>query len=168
MTPEPSHNIHNWCSMMPPAEMTSPPHQQMAATTPALRGPARSSHPPQMAAADPRNTKKSVYVHPSMYNFQSQFVANTRARKPISLGHSSDSLMPMALDSGSQNTENPYAMPMHRWMASAAGGTSQRLNPGLAMVLSRSRKEGEGRTSVVDIMTGALRGTWRPAASVTV
>src|ERR1700724_3668529 len=53
-------------------------------------------------------------------------------------------------------------------MASAAGGTSQRLNPGLAMVRSRERKEGVagmGRTSVVDIMTSALRGgACRPAA----
>src|SRR5882762_3471933 len=107
MTPEPSHNIHNWCRTMPPAEMTSPPHQQTAATTPALRGPARSSHPPQMAAAEPRNTKKSVYVHPSMYNFQSHDVENMRARKVISFGHSMDSVMPMALDSGNQNTEKP-------------------------------------------------------------
>src|SRR5882724_6022351 len=36
-------------------------------------------------------------------------------------------------------------------MASAAGGTSQRLNPGPAMVRSRARKSGGGRTSVVDI-----------------
>src|SRR5687768_2832138 len=31
-------------------------------------------------------------------------------------------------------------MPMHRWMARAAGGTSQRLKPGLAMMRSRSRR----------------------------
>ena len=42
-------------------------------------------------------------------------------------------------NSGNQNTEKPYAMPMHRWMASAAGGTSQRLNPGPAMMRSLSR-----------------------------
>src|SRR5476649_151963 len=29
-------------------------------------------------------------------------------------------------------------MPMQRWMAKAAGGTSQRLNPGCAMIRSRS------------------------------
>src|ERR1700726_4445354 len=107
MTPAPSHNSHSWCRMTPPAEMTSPPHQQKAATTPALRGPARSSHPPQRAAADPRNTKKRVYVHPSMFNFQSQPVASARARKVMSFGHSTDVEMPMALDSGSQKTENP-------------------------------------------------------------
>src|SRR6201991_1575857 len=31
-------------------------------------------------------------------------------------------------------------MPMHRWMQSAAGGTSQRLKPAVAIVRSRSRK----------------------------
>src|SRR5208282_4402335 len=31
-------------------------------------------------------------------------------------------------------------MPIHRWIASAAGGTSQRLNPGPAMIRSRSKK----------------------------
>src|SRR5215813_6737578 len=31
-------------------------------------------------------------------------------------------------------------MPMQRWMHSAAGGTSQRLNPALAMMRSRSRR----------------------------
>src|SRR5262245_13937812 len=30
-------------------------------------------------------------------------------------------------------------MPMHRWMQSAAGGTSQRLKPAVAMMRSRSR-----------------------------
>src|ERR1700722_15881629 len=30
-------------------------------------------------------------------------------------------------------------MPMHRWMQSAAGGTSQRLKPAFAIVCSRSR-----------------------------
>jgi hypothetical protein len=33
----------SWCEMMPTAEMTNPPHQQKAATTPALRGPTRST-----------------------------------------------------------------------------------------------------------------------------
>src|SRR5215510_9142169 len=31
-------------------------------------------------------------------------------------------------------------MPMHRWMQSAAGGTSQRLNPAAAMMRSRSSR----------------------------
>ena len=34
-------------------------------------------------------------------------------------------------------------MPMQRWMQSAAGGTSQRLNPGLAMIRCRDRSAGE-------------------------
>src|ERR1700734_2191813 len=33
---------------------------------------------------------------------------------------------------------------MHRWIASAAGGTSQRLKPGAATVRSRSRKSRNG------------------------
>src|SRR5438270_13940043 len=107
MTPDPSHNIHNWCRMIPPAEMTSPPHQQMAATTPALRGPARSSQPPQMAAAEPRNTKNSVYVQPRMFNFQSHVVENRRPMKVMSAGQATDSVMPMAFDNGNQKTEKP-------------------------------------------------------------
>ncbi len=90
-----------------------------------------------------------------MYSFQSHVVENMRARKLISLDIRPDSVMPMALDSGSQNTENPYAMPMHRWMASAAGGTSQRLNPGPAIVLSRDMKPGVGRDIGGGHMTGA-------------
>src|SRR5262252_6001251 len=42
----------------------------------------------------------------------------------------------IARDSGSQNTEKPYAMPMQRCIQSAAGGTSQRLNPAPAMIRS--------------------------------
>ena len=48
--------------------------------------------------------------------------------------------MPIARLSGSQNTLNPYAIPMDRWMASAAGGTSQRLNSGRAMMRSLERR----------------------------
>lgn len=62
------------------------------------------------------------------------------AQKPMSAGQAIDSVMPSAFDNGSQNTEKPYAMPMHRWIASAAGGTSQRLKPGPAIVCSLSRK----------------------------
>ena len=45
-------------------------------------------------------------------------------------------VMPMVWLSGIQNTLRPYAMPMDRWMARAAGGTSQRLKPGPATVRS--------------------------------
>ena len=39
-------------------------------------------------------------------------------------------------------------MPMQRWMHSAAGGTSQRLKPGLAMIRSRERSAGEASPAV--------------------
>src|SRR5215472_4034000 len=112
---------------MPSADITRPPHQHSPATKPAFRGPARSSQPPHTAAAAPRKTKNSVYIHPSSLIFQSHVVANARAMNDMSAGQATDCVMPMARDSGSQNTLNPYAMPMQRWMASAAGGTSQRL-----------------------------------------
>ena len=57
-----------------------------AATTPALRGPTRSSQPPKTAAEMPRKTKNSVYIQPSMLIFQSQFVVTSCWRKPISAG----------------------------------------------------------------------------------
>src|SRR5262245_55418630 len=113
--------------------MTSPPHQQTAATTPALRGPARSSHPPQVAAEMPSSTKNSVYVQPSVATFQSQVVVaawaarsatNCTRNEPesVAFGHVTDWVMPSDFESGSQNTEKPYAIPMQRWIAKAAGG----------------------------------------------
>jgi hypothetical protein len=56
---------------MPRAESIRPPHQQQAETKPALRGPARSSHPPQIAEAAPRKTKNRAYTIPSSLIFQS-------------------------------------------------------------------------------------------------
>jgi hypothetical protein len=41
---------------------------------------------------------------------------------------------------GSLKTLSAYACPIARWMESAAGGTSQRLKPGGAIVRWRSRK----------------------------
>src|SRR5262249_27350199 len=131
--------------------ITSPPHQHSAETTPALRGPTRSTHPPMTAAAEPRKTKNSVYVHPNMEIFQSQEVAVISARSAMSLGQATEVVMPTALDSGSQNTENPYAMPMHRWIASAAGGTSQRLNAGPAMIRSLVRNPADDTNGTDDI-----------------
>src|SRR4051812_21582479 len=121
-----------------------PPHQQNAATTPALRGPARSSQPPQSAAAAPRNTKYMVYIHPSVEMCQSQLVANSSPKNPRSAAHCVAPVPARArlLDKGSQNTEKPYAIPIHKWIASAAGGTSQRLNPGPAMIRSLSSSPG--------------------------
>src|SRR5882757_2957225 len=87
-----------------------------------------------------------------MFNFQSHVAARARATKPMSAGQATDSVMPIAFDKGSQKTEKPYAMPMHRWMARAAGGTSQRLKPGPAIVRSRARNPGTGSASVVAIL----------------
>src|SRR5262249_45883860 len=120
------------------APSTSPPAQQNAATTPALRGPARSSQPPQSAAARPSTTKKSVYIQPRLATRQLQVVVNNSLITEM-LAQDGSAVPPIARESGSQNTENPYAMPMHRWMHSAAGGTSQRLKPAAAMMRSRSR-----------------------------
>src|SRR6478672_11844348 len=125
---------------MPPiTPRKRPPHQHSAETKPALRGPTRSSQPPQMAAARPSTTKNNVYIQPRLATFQSQVVENSSWTREIS-GHALGAFSPIARDSGSQNTEKPYAMPMHRWMHSAAGGTSQRLKPAVAIVRSRSRK----------------------------
>src|SRR6185295_14115763 len=107
--------------------MKKPPPQQQAATNPAFRGPSRSTHAPKMAAEDPSITKNNVYIQPSELSFQSP---------------GADAVMPIARLSGSQNTLNPYAIPMERWMASAAGGTSHRLKPGAAIVRSLSSRRG--------------------------
>src|SRR6185503_7422619 len=104
---------------MPIAEMTNPPPQQQAATNPAFRGPSRSTHAPKRAAEDPRNTKNSVNIVPSVSTLQSP---------------GADLVMPIAWLSGSEKTLKPYAMPIDRCTARAAGGTSQRLNPGGAIV----------------------------------
>src|SRR5215831_3946932 len=107
MTPEPSQSIQSWCRYTPTAEKTRPPHQHSAATKPALRGPARSSQPPQTAAAAPRNTKNRVYIHPRSLTFQSQVVVNIRPTNDISGGQAIDCLIPSARESGSQNTLKP-------------------------------------------------------------
>ena len=48
---------------------------------------------------------------------------------------------------------------MHRWIASAAGGTSQRLKPGLAMVRSRDSSPDEVVVLAADIIIFPL---WVP------
>src|SRR3974377_2366310 len=106
ITPDPIHIIHSWWATTPAADITSPPHQHRAATTPALRGPTRSSQPPQIAADDPRNTKNSVYIQPRLGIRQSHVVVNS---SPMSVrsGQTFDLEMPIARDSGSQNTLKP-------------------------------------------------------------
>ena len=84
---------------MPTAEMKNPPPQQIAATTPALRGPSRSTQRPNSAADDPRKTIASVNVHVSVLTFQSPAAGFA---------------MPIARLSGSQNTLRPYAIPIER------------------------------------------------------
>ena len=88
------------------APRTSPPAQQNAATTPALRGPTRSSQPPQRAADTPSTKKNSVYIQPMLAMRQSQVVVKTSWKSEMS-GHAFRAVMPSARDSGSQNTEKP-------------------------------------------------------------
>src|SRR5581483_2679321 len=98
---------------MPNAATIRPPPQHNAATKPALRGPTRSSQPPQIAAETPSSTKNNVNIQPRLATFQSQVVVNSSCHKDIS-GQAFGAVRPIARDSGSQNTEKPYAMPMHR------------------------------------------------------
>ena len=107
MTPEPTHSIHSWCVFTPIAEMSNPPHQQRAATNPALRGPARSSQPPHRAAEEPRSTKKSVYIQPRSATFQSQPVVNSDVMMPASAGQATGAVMPIDWLNGSQKTLKP-------------------------------------------------------------
>jgi hypothetical protein len=49
------------------------------------------------------------------------------ARQMLTLAEQDAAPAPRAWVNGSQKTENPYAMPMQRWIASAQGGNNQRL-----------------------------------------
>ena len=60
-----------------------------------------------MAADEPRNTKNSVNIQPSSLMFQSQAVVTRAFKMPESAGHATALEIPMARDSGSQNTEKP-------------------------------------------------------------
>src|SRR5580692_6124323 len=106
ITPDPSHISQSWWTMTPTAEMTRPPHQHSAATTPALRGPTRSSHPPHSAAEEPSTTKNSVNIQPRLDIRQSQLVVNSSPSN-VRSGQATDLVMPIARDSGSQNTLKP-------------------------------------------------------------
>jgi hypothetical protein len=72
--------------------MKKPPPQQMAETTPTLRGPSRSAQRPNSAADEPSITKNSVYIQPRVLTLQSSAV---------------ELVMPIARLSGSQKTLNP-------------------------------------------------------------
>jgi hypothetical protein len=91
---------------MPIPPITRPPAQQNAAATPALRGPLRSSQPPQIAADTPSSTKNNVYIQPMLATRQSQVVVNSSWASVIS-GQVFDVVIPSACDKGSQNTEKP-------------------------------------------------------------
>ena len=91
---------------MPIAPSTRPPAQQHAATTPALRGPTRSSQPPQIAADTPSTTKNSVYIQPMLAMRQSQVVVKSSCTSVMS-GHVLAAVTPSARDSGSQKTLKP-------------------------------------------------------------
>ncbi len=92
--------------MIPIAPSTRPPHQHSADTKPALRGPTRSSQPPQIAAETPSSTKNSVYIHPMLATFQSQVVVNNSCISVMS-EQAFGAVTPIARDSGSQNTLKP-------------------------------------------------------------
>ena len=104
----------------------------------ALRGPTRSTQRPNVAAERPRKTMATLKTQPMVLSFQS---------------FSADWLPPMSRDSGRLNTLNAYACPMERWIASAAGGTSQREKSGPALVCSLSRNaESRIESFLVDAM----------------
>src|SRR6202034_4040379 len=104
------HISQSSCRYTPSAPTKSPPHQQRAATKPALRGPARSSQPPQIAAADPSTTKKRVNIQPRLEIRQSQVVVKSsppseRSRQETVF------VMPIARERLSQKTLPWLAMP---------------------------------------------------------
>ncbi len=55
-------------------------------------------------------------------------------------------------------------MPMHRWMQSAAGGTSQRLKPAVAIVCSLSRKPAPAAATRPALLTVVIDTS--PAAAI--
>jgi hypothetical protein len=89
--------------MTPTAEIKRPPNQQQAATTPALRGPARSAQPPHSAAEEPRKMKNSVYIGVISTMRQSHVVMNSDEISEGS-GQATYFWTPIARESGSQKT----------------------------------------------------------------
>src|ERR1700712_3593657 len=112
---------------------------------PALRGPARSSQPPNTAAERPSITMPMEKTVTRSLTRQSQVVVTRAVITPMS-GQAAALDRPTlsARERGSQNTARPQAMPMQRWMANADDGTSQRLKPGLATMFSRDSQFGAG------------------------
>src|SRR4029079_16507230 len=100
------------------AAISRPPHQHRAETRPALRGPACSSQPPQVAAETPSSTKKNVYIQPRSNWLQLQSMAVSAVSVPSDFSAKvtapceySGSALPSAprraACSGFQNTEKP-------------------------------------------------------------
>src|ERR1019366_4162230 len=106
------------------AATRKPPLKQHAEANIALRGPAASSHRPNVNAERPRETIAVLKIQPMVVSFQSA---------------GAGLLMPTSVESGRLKTLKAYAWPIARWMASAAGGTRQRLNPSPAIECWRSR-----------------------------
>jgi hypothetical protein len=65
-----------------------------------------------------------------------------------------DLVMPIARLNGSQKTLKPYAIPIDRCIASAAGGTSHRLKPGVAMI--RSLESSGADSALTMVVTGRV------------
>ncbi len=106
MTPSPSQITQSWWINMPTPEMMNPPPQHSAATTPALRGPARSSQPPNTAADRPRKTMPIVKMIRRLVTGQSHDVVNSDCTMVMS-GQATGLVMPIACAMGSQNTLRP-------------------------------------------------------------
>src|SRR4030095_13736281 len=98
----------------------------------AFRGPAPSSQRPKVNAERPRKTMATLKIQPIVVSGQSP---------------GADSVLPISRESGRLKTLNAYTCPMHRWIASAAGGTRHRLNPGGAISLDLSKYAGRRPTS---------------------
>lgn len=106
ITPQPSHISHNWCMCTPSAPSNRPPPQQQAAIAPDLRGPARSSQPPNTAAEMPRTAMNNSNVTVSELTRQLHVVVNSSCHNDTRAQESGTGPA-SAFDSGNQNTENP-------------------------------------------------------------
>ena len=106
---------------MPIVETKKPTTQNAPATTIDFRGPTRSTHVPPIADEMPSIAMASEKIQP--------------------IATSPPSPIPKCSASGILKTENAYAWPMLRWIASAAGGMSHRLKVVGAMIASRSRTD---------------------------
>src|SRR5579884_949532 len=110
-------------------EMTRPPQNSSAAANIDIRGPTRSTHFPANAAARPRKMIAMLKIQVTLAIDQSPGVSEIAFE--VAGGHAC-CMLHNSCASGLLKTLHAYAWPMQRWMQSAAGGTSHRLNPGRA------------------------------------